>query len=434
MDKITLRRIGAALGVLLQKSGAETKRVIIGHDGRESAGWILQALAQGLNGTEVVVHSVGLTTTPALAYVTRTGAFVAGVMISASHNKATDNGVKIFSESGQKLADSAEREIEKLTLEVDMAEVTEPRIREQPELLNGYQEHLANLFNAIDMTGLRIAIDAAHGGGSSLAPQTLRMMGAEVQEVACSPTGTNINAGVGATHTEPLAAAMKSGDAHIGLALDGDGDRGMLVDETGVVKDGDDLLALFGIAKMQEGTLNKDTVVATVMSNLGLKRALSEVGAKIEMTGVGDRAVAERMRQGGFSVGGEQSGHLLFDGPGELTGDGLYTLLAALALPSVRKALTTDGGGAASAFPTVTRFPQILINVPVLEKPPFDERAAIVACRDEIEAELAEEGRVLLRYSGTESLCRVMVEGPEKTTVERLANKLAEVVRETLAN
>lgn len=424
IDVETLRRVGAALGVLLQRGGGEQKRVLVGNDGRESAPWILEALAQGLSAADVAVSDVGLCTTPALAFLARTQPVDAGVMISASHNPAHDNGIKIFAHDGAKLSDEDEREIERLSAELRPEQPKTPRIRDRSDLLRQYEDHLVAVFPTLDLTGRRICLDAAHGGGSLLAPRVLRGFGAEVVEVACAPDGFNINEGVGALHPEATVAAIRDHGAELGICLDGDGDRGIFVDERGTVRDGDDQLCLFGLELQRRGQLPGNAVVATVMSNLGLHKALAQAGIRIHTTPVGDRNVWLAMRQHGCGVGGEQSGHLLFAGDGHLTGDGLFTALQLLSLPAPN--------GIAALFASFRRYPQELVNVKVARKPELSSVPAIAAAARAVEQELGSEGRLLLRYSGTEPKCRVMVEAADAALVHRLCHDLAAVIAREL--
>ena len=425
MDPETLRRVGAALGVLLQRGGTEQKRVLIGNDGRDSAVWILEALAQGLAAAEVSVGDVGLCTTPALAFLARTENVDAAIMISASHNPASDNGIKIFAHDGCKLQDADETEIAHLATSLRPAEVRTPRVRDRRDLLAKYEQSLADSFPDLDLGGRLVCIDAANGGGSTLAPGILRAFGAEVVEVACEPDGFNINDGVGALHPEHLAASVRGHGACLGICLDGDGDRGIFVDEQGTVRDGDDVMCLFGLDLHRRGALPGNTVVATVMSNLGLTKALAGHGVKLHCTPVGDRHVFAAMRQLGAAVGGEQSGHILFSDH-HLVGDGLYTALRLLALDSARD------HGMAAAFAAFHRYPQRLVNVPVVRKPDLQSVPAIVAKVAEVEQRLAGDGRLLLRYSGTEPKCRVMIEAGDAALTNALCDELAAVVRAEL--
>ena len=423
MDPETLRRVGAALGVLLQRAGGAQKRVVVGNDGRESAPWILEALGQGLGAAEAAVTDIGLCTTPALAFVAASQPFDAGVMISASHNPAHDNGIKIFAGDGNKLGSDDETEIASLAMDLRPAMLRTPRIKDRADLLQKYEEKLAEQFVDLDLTGRRVCVDAANGGGSQLAPNVLRLFGAEVIEVACEPDGFNINEGVGALHPEMLRAAVLEHRACLGICLDGDGDRGIFVDETGVVRDGDDVLALFGRQLQAQGRLNGSRVVATVMSNLGLHKALREVGVAVEVTPVGDRHVFQAMQKLAAVVGGEQSGHVLF-ADHHLIGDGLYT--------GIRLLSAVQKGPMSAAFAAFHRFPQELINVPVKQKPPLDSVPAIAQKAAEVEKLLGNDGRLLLRYSGTEPKCRVMIEAADAATCKRLARELADVVAREL--
>ncbi|GAB4146158.1 MAG: phosphoglucosamine mutase [Planctomycetota bacterium] len=425
MDPGSLRAIGSALGVLLQRGRGDRKRVLLGNDGRDSAGWILEALCQGLAAAEVSCSDVGLCTTPALAFLARTEPVDAAIMISASHNPASDNGIKIFSHTGQKLADEDEREIERLARALRPKSIRQPRIRSARGLLLKYEEHLANAFLDLDLAGIRIAVDAAHGGASELAPSILESLGAEVIRFACEPDGFNINEGVGALHPEGLARAI--GGADLGICFDGDGDRSIFVDGRGQVRDGDEQLFLFGTQMAEQGRLPGRTLVATVMSNMGLAVALAARGISVLETPVGDRSVAAAMRAHGYALGGEQSGHLLFS-ENHLTGDALYTALRLLSLPSVLQR------GAAEAFAGFQRFPQRLIGVPVAEKPDLEQVPAIARCAESVRKALGERGRLVLRYSGTEPLCRVMVEGEDEATVARLCEDLAQVIRREIGS
>jgi phosphoglucosamine mutase len=426
MDAETLRRVAAALGLYLQKGGPELKRVLVGNDGRESAEWILEALAQGLCATDAVVHDVGLITTPGLAYLTRTEPAVAGIMISASHNEATDNGIKIFQADGSKLPDEAEAEIAALTTDIDFQPKLLPSIKTSWELRHRYEEHLVNLFPDLDLTGLRIVVDAANGGGSELAPLVISGLGAEVLAIACDPDGNNINAGVGTLHPEHLAKAVVENQADLGICLDGDGDRSMFVDQDGNVHDGDVVMLLLGVHMQATGQLDGNTVVATVMSNLGLRKALQAHGISLLTTQVGDRAVVQAMREGGFGLGGEQSGHIILAAEGHHTGDGLVTALKLLSIDELREQ------GLAKACATFRSYPQLLINVPVCDKPDLSGIQPIQDAVQAVTGSLGDDGRVVLRYSGTENLCRVMVEGPSEQVVRDHAERIADAVRKEI--
>ncbi len=420
----TLRRVGAALGVLLQREGdGSQRRVLLGDDGRESAPWIQDALVQGLMGAEVSAASVGVVTTPALALLTARGPYAAGVMISASHNPSHDNGVKIFGADGQKLGDDDERELERLANALTPDAPGEPRVRSVEKLVLQYEELLGQRFEHLDLTGKKVCVDAANGGGAAIAPRVLRMFGAEVVEVGCEPDGFNINEDVGALHPERLAPVVREHGACMGICLDGDGDRGIFLDETGRVHDGDAVMTFFGARMHEAGCLPGGAVAATVMSNLGMHRALREAGVQVHETPVGDRHVVAAMKERGFALGGEQSGHTLFLDH-DLVGDGLYTGLRIL------DALGDDA--MSRAFAAFERFPQKLVNVAVREKPDLATVPAVASLQRAIEAQLGDDGRLLLRYSGTEPKCRVMIEAKDQELCERLCDELAAVIRAEL--
>lgn len=424
MDPETLRRVGSALGVFLQRGGGDgNRRVLIGNDGRESAPWILDCLVQGLMAADASATDVGLVTTPALALLTKHEAFDAGIMISASHNPAHDNGVKIFSGDGKKLKDEDEDEIARLAAELRPDSPSQPRMRSQEDLLLRYEELLGERFGDLDLTGRKVVVDAANGGGSLTAPRVLRAFGAEVIEVGCEPDGFNINDGVGALHPDALGPLVVEHGACLGICLDGDGDRGIFVDELGNVQDGDAVMTFFGRRMKERGQLPADTVVATVMSNLGMHHALRDAGVKVHTTPVGDRHVFAAMVQHGFAIGGEQSGHTLFTDH-ELVGDGLYT--------GLRLLHEVGAGKMSEAFGAFHRFPQKLVNVMVRDKPDLMTVPKIAEKAKAIEAELGDDGRLLLRYSGTEPKCRVMVEAMDGAQCERLCDELAALIRSEL--
>ena len=424
MEPETLRRVGAALGVLLQREGeGGQRRVLFGNDGRASSSWILESLVQGLMAAEVSSGSVGVVTTPALALLTASGPYDAGIMISASHNPAHDNGVKIFGADGQKLTSEDERELERLANELAPESLSEARVRSSEKLVLQYEGLLGQRFADLDLAGRKVCVDAANGGGSIIAPRVLRMFGADVVEVGCRPDGSNINDGVGALHPEALAPVVREHGACMGICLDGDGDRGIFVDETGAVHDGDAVMTFFGARMHAAGQLPGGVVAATVMSNLGLHEALRRQGVEVRTTPVGDRHVVAAMREHGFALGGEQSGHTLFL-EHDLVGDGLYTGLRILD--------ALGGGDMSSAFSAFQRFPQRLVNVEVRSKPVLETVPAVAAKQREVEAALGGQGRLLLRYSGTEPKCRVMVEAREKSMCDRLCDELATVIRAEL--
>lgn len=418
MDPETMRRVAAALGLWLQRQGPEQKRVVIGNDGRDSANWILECLAQGLWCTEASVTDVGLCTTPSLAYLASTAPFAAGVMISASHNAATDNGIKIFDSKGDKLAPEAECEIGQLTSDLDLEGSRHSRIKDGSHLLDQYGHQLASRFHDLDLSGATIVVDAANGGGSELVPQILRDLGADVVTHACEPDGDNINHQCGALHPTGIIDLVKASAAVLGICLDGDGDRGIFVDDRGVVHDGDDLILTLAPHFHSCGRLPGDTAVTTVMSNLALRREMQSFGLALVMTPVGDRHVTARMRAEGFGLGAEQSGHVIIAQEGPWGGDGLAIALELLALPG------TLTQGSSSVLRSFERYPQVLTNVAITSKPNLETIPGLAPLQQEIETQLAGEGRVFLRYSGTENLCRVLVEGPDQAFVQDAADRI----------
>ncbi len=423
LDTDTLRRVGAALGAWLQRDGSAPRNVAIGNDGRASAGWIRDALTAGLASANAQASDLGLVTTPALAFATQAASLDAGIMISASHNPAADNGVKIFAGDGFKLPDEAERAIEDLCTTVSPTE-DEAACVSRPDLVSHYEDFLIERFAGLDLSGRSIVIDAANGGGATLAPKMLARFGADVIQVACAPDGNNINLDCGALHPQKAAETVVANGALLGICLDGDGDRVIIADDTGVIRDGDEVMAVLGRSLKAQSQLAGDTVVATVMSNLGLHKLLRGDGISVHTTPVGDRAVVQAMRTHGYSLGGEQSGHIIFREERHCTGDGLFTALVLLSM--------TQASSTAPLFADFVRFPQLLINVEVGHKPDLDTLPDVQEAVRTVEDALGSDGRVLLRYSGTENLCRVMVEGPDDATVREHAEHIAAAVRRAL--
>ncbi|MHC4378842.1 MAG: phosphoglucosamine mutase [Planctomycetota bacterium] len=421
--------LGRAIASMLDGPDAA---VLVAHDGRRSGPDLAHALSRGLASHGVHCDSAGLLTTPGLAIATRTGTYAAGLMVSASHNPAEDNGIKIFNAQGEKLADEVEDRIQ-AALEADPAPQAEgPLPSPRHELAEEYLARLVESARGLDLSGRRVVIDCANGAGSQVGPELLRRLGAEVVALFDAPDGSNINAGCGSTAPDALMAAVREHSAHLGLALDGDGDRCLLVDEHGELVDGDALMALLALDLQTAGRLPGGRIVATVMSNVGLKRALAPAEVGIETVGVGDRRVVEGLREHALGLGGEQSGHIVFgptSSPSDLwhfVGDGLYTGLRVL------EAMLRAGRPLSELKSVFRAFPQLLINVRVSRKPPFEELPEVQASVAAAEAELGDGGRVLLRYSGTESLARVMVEGEDAAQIERLAEDIAARLRERI--
>ena len=400
---------------------------VVGRDPRASGEFLESAVVAGLASAGVDVVRVGVLPTPAIAYLTDTLDADLGVVLSASHNPMPDNGIKFFARGGHKLPDEIEDAIERRIGEQWQrptgAEVG--RVSDNGGSAERYLRHLlSTLPNRLD--GLRVVVDCAHGAAAMVAPQALRRAGAEVIAIGAEPTGLNINDGYGSTHLNRLRAAAPEHGADAGIALDGDADRCLAVDSAGVVVDGDQIMAVLALAMREAGTLAHDTLVATVMSNLGLRIAMRHEGIRLVETAVGDRYVLEAMKAGGFSLGGEQSGHvLLLDHA--TTGDGLLTGLHLLAR------VAAAGKPLAELAAVVTRFPQVLVNVQGVDKSRLDTCAEVLAEVAVVENSLGESGRVLLRPSGTEPLVRVMVEAGTEAAARAAAERLAAVVQRSLA-
>lgn len=407
---------------------AEGKRLtaVIGRDPRVSGEFLSSAVAAGLASSGVDVHDAGVVPTPALAFLVADRDADFGVMISASHNPAPDNGIKIFARGGVKLPDVVEQRIEQ-ALEGDMLRPTGAgvgRIRRFSDAEDRYVVHLLqSLPNRLD--GIKVVLDCAHGAAAGVSPEIFRDAGAEVIVIGADPDGLNINDGVGSTHLGPLAEAVVRLGADVGIAHDGDADRCLAVDADGNIVDGDQIMAILAIAMKERGQLKDDTLVATVMSNLGLHRAMAEHGISVEQTAVGDRYVLERMNEGGFSLGGEQSGHVIMS-DFATTGDGLLTGLHIVA------EMARQNKTLAQLAAQMTVYPQVLTNVRGVDRSRVNDEG-VAAAVAELETELGDSGRVLLRASGTEPLVRVMVEAADAETARSAADRLATVVRERLA-
>ena len=419
LDAPTVYSVGFALGEWSLRHGE--RRVLIGRDTRESGPELAAIVARGLKDAGAEPVSAGVVTTPAVAFLTRTGPFSAGVMISASHNPYYDNGLKVFAHDGFKLPDIEEAALERRIFEIlpDAPEKLQRfPVADVPGLAGKYLEYLLESAGG-SLSGLSVVVDCAHGASFRLAPPLFRSLGARVTEMACAPDGRNINDGCGALHVEGLRQRVLDEDADFGAAFDGDADRCILVSRSGKVLDGDHVLLIAGKA------LRPRAVVATVMSNLGLERALAASGIGLLRTAVGDRYVLEEMLRQDLPLGGEQSGHVIFR-QFSTTGDGLLTALRVAAI--AREAGAT--------LDELTRelvvYPQILVNVRFRQKRPLEEldrvQEEIRATRDEF----GEAGRVLVRFSGTEPLARVMVEGPDKARVEQRARRIAAAIEAEL--
>lgn len=423
-------KIGRCGGhVLTKASGSDKPTVCIGMDTRISGPMLEAAMTAGLLSIGANVIRLGVVSTPAVAYLTRTLGLQAGVMISASHNPVEDNGIKFFGSDGFKLTDETELEIEALLDEQD-DRLPRPvggdlgEVADRPEAALQYVSYLKSTVD-VRFDGMRIVLDCANGAAHGLAPRVFRDLGAEVYLLGAAPDGLNINAKCGSTHPEKLQAEVLRLGADLGLSYDGDADRLIAVDEQGEITDGDYILAICGSELNKAGKLNRSTVVSTVMSNLGYHKALESLGIESLQTAVGDRYVMEAMRQGGYNLGGEQSGHVIFLDY-STTGDGILTSLQLAQI--VRKT-----GKKLSELKTVMRkYPQVLVNVRVADKGKLAGNPAIERAISDVENRLAGNGRVLVRPSGTESLVRVMIEGPEEGQISRYAEEIVDVVKQEL--
>ncbi|MFC0190468.1 phosphoglucosamine mutase [Fictibacillus aquaticus] len=421
-------KLGRFGGYVLTKESDKPK-VLIGRDTRISGQMLEGALVAGLLSIGAEVMRLGVISTPGVAFLTKALGAQAGVMISASHNPVADNGIKFFGHDGFKLLDAQEAEIEAL-LEKETDELPRPvggDLGSVSDYFEGGQKYLQFLKHSLqgDLSGMKIALDCAHGATSSHAVHLFADLEADLFTMGNNPNGLNINEGVGSTHPEQLAALVVEKSAHMGLAFDGDGDRLIAVDEKGNIVDGDQIMFICAKYLKEQGRLNEDTVVSTVMSNLGFYKGIEEAGIKSAQTGVGDRYVMEEMRKGNYNLGGEQSGHIIFLDY-STTGDGM---LSAIQLASFVKA---SGKPLSELAAEMKKFPQLLINVKVADKTKLDGNETIKSAIDEVEAEMNGNGRVLVRPSGTEPLVRVMVEAPSEELCGKYADQIAEVVKKEL--
>jgi phosphoglucosamine mutase len=420
--ELALSVAAAAARVLYERDDSRRRVALVGRDPRASGEMLQAAVTAGLTSAGADVLQVGVLPTPAVAHlVAETGADL-GVMISASHNPMPDNGIKLFAAGGHKLPDAVEDEIAaRLDGSGDRPTGEHVgRVREVPDAVQRYVDHLL-VATPQPLEGLRVAVDCANGAAAVAAPEAYRRAGADVIALNADPDGLNINDGVGSTHIEGLCAAVVEHGADLGIAHDGDADRCLAVDAAGEVVDGDQIMAILAVAMQEAGELAEGTLVTTVMSNLGLHLAMRGHGVGVRTTRVGDRYVLEELRAGGYSLGGEQSGHVVLPGHAT-TGDGLLTALRLMG----RMAAT--GESLAALAKTMHRLPQVLVNVRVQDKALAVGSAEVEGAVAEAEQELGEHGRVLLRPSGTEQLVRVMVEAPDERFAQRVADRLAEVV------
>jgi phosphoglucosamine mutase len=402
-------------------------RAVVGRDTRASGQFLEAAVVAGLASAGVDVLLLGELPTPGVAHLTGALGADLGVVLSASHNPMPDNGIKFLARGGRKLEDAVEVAIEKRLGEHWQRPVGAAvgRVAQHATAVEEYAAHLVATVRS-PLAGLKVVLDCAEGAASVVAPKALRDAGAEVVAIHASPNGLNINEGCGSTHLEPLRAAVLEHGADAGFALDGDADRCLAVDHRGELVDGDQILAVLALALREQGALAKDTVVATLMSNLGFVNAMRDHGIGVRQTKVGDRYVLEAMRISGYSLGGEQSGHVILS-EYATTGDGTLTALKVL------ERMAATELSLAELASVMERLPQVLVNVPGVDKTRADDDAVLAAAVAEEEALLGETGRILLRPSGTEPLVRVMVEAPTSGQARQVAERLAEVVRAQLA-
>ncbi|WP_084074130.1 phosphoglucosamine mutase [Demequina sp. NBRC 110052] len=424
----------AAAHVLAERGelAGHRPRAVIGRDPRVSGEFLSAAVAAGLASAGIDVLSVGVLPTPAVAYLTASTEADLGVVVSASHNAMPDNGIKFFARGGHKLDDAVEEAIEaRLGEEWQRPTGAEVgRIVGAEGLASQYVDHVVDAVRGFagsesPLAGVRLVVDCAHGAASAVGPEALRRAGAEVVVIHAEPDGININDGVGSTHLTPLREAVVAHGAHMGVAFDGDADRCLAVDHTGAIVDGDRIMGLVAIAMKRAGTLYRDTLVATVMSNLGLHHAMRAAGIEIVETAVGDRYVLEAMRENGYVLGGEQSGHIILS-EHATTGDGVLTAL-------MLGALVASGGPLHDQCATIETLPQVLVNVAGVDRSRVHTDAALAEAVAHARRELGDAGRVLLRPSGTEPLVRVMVEASTSADAQRHADALAAVVADRLA-
>jgi len=423
-------RIGRAAAHVFRDS-TRRHRVVIGKDTRLSGYMIESALTSGLCSMGIDVLLVGPMPTPGIAFLTRSLRADAGVVISASHNPYEDNGIKFFGRDGFKLPDAVEAAMEDLIFSgaIDGIRPTAAGIGKAlriDDALGRYNEFVkSSIPKGMDLTGLKVVVDSANGAAYKIGPRILVELGADVIALYDQPNGSNINQGCGSLHPEMISRAVVANGAHVGIAYDGDADRVVLCDENGKVVDGDAVMAICALHMIRQGRLRHNTVVATVMSNLGLEHAVREAGGRLLRAAVGDRSVMEMMLEGGYNLGGEQSGHIIFLDH-NTTGDGLITALQVLAI------MKQDGRPLSELAACMRTYPQVLVNVQVKEKRDLAAAPAVARRIAEIEKALEGSGRLLVRYSGTEPKLRIMLEGDDEAVIRRYASDLADLVRKDL--
>ena len=429
LDHETVARLGGALVRAMQRSNDSTRplRFVIGRDTRESGEWIERELARGVHSAGAEITTAGVIPTPAIAYVTRDLGFDAGLVISASHNPFEDNGIKVFSGAGEKFTEVLEREVEAIVHDRSWSVEGPSDVPvDRTDVIDAYIAHARLALPHPALLGrFRMAIDAANGATTTVAPKLFRDLGFDVVVLSANPDGRNINLDCGSTHPEQISRAVRETGCRMGVAFDGDGDRAIFVDGDGRIVDGDAVLLMCARHWQSAGRLKGNAIVATVMSNIGLEIALRQSGIDLVRCAVGDKYVMEEMIKRDLSLGGEQSGHIIFS-EHLFTGDGIVTAL------SVLRVMAESGRELADLASQLVTYPQVLVNVRVREKQALTSVAPIAAAMERVETRLAGEGRLLVRYSGTEPLLRVMIEGKNQEQIQAWAAEIAGVVREHL--
>jgi phosphoglucosamine mutase len=428
LDHETVARLGAAL-VRAMRAGVDGRslRFIIGRDTRESGDWIERELGRGVHAEGAAITTAGVIPTPATAYVTRAMAFDAGLVISASHNPFEDNGIKVFSGRGEKFTEALEMQVESIIHDTSWQVPPGglPPV-DRTDVIDAYIAHTREALPDPGRLGrFRLAIDTANGATTTVAPRLFRELGFDLSVIGDEPDGRNINLNCGSTHPERLAALVRDGGHRLGVAFDGDGDRAIFVDHDGRIVDGDAVMLMCARHMKAQGRLQGNALVATVMSNIGLEIALRESGIELVRCPVGDKYVMEEMLKRGISIGGEQSGHVIFSDH-LFTGDGIATAL------NVMRVMAETGRELADLAAELVSYPQVLVNVRVKEKKELRSVPAIAASMDRIEEQLAGQGRLLVRYSGTEPLLRVMIEGRDQQEIQGWAHEIADSVKQHL--
>ena len=427
LDPPTVRRLGAALVRALPPYGARQPRLLIGRDTRESGAWIEAEIAHGSAGQGAAVMSVGVVPTPAVAYLTRVAGSDMGVVISASHNPFEDNGIKVFSGGGEKFTEPVEREVEAIVADRSWtASGGNPGPVARADLVDAYLDHLRAVFPEHGrLKNFLLGVDCANGATTPVAPALFESLGVATAVMGNRPDGRNINLDCGSTHPRRLAELVVARGCQMGVAFDGDGDRAIFVDHTGRVVDGDAVLLMCSSRLQQEGRLKGGAVVATVMSNIGLELALRRLGIDLVRCAVGDKHVMEAMLERGLSIGGEQSGHIIFSDY-LFTGDGLCTAL------NVLRTVALTGRTLADLAADLTPYPQVLLNLRVTEKVELSSVPAVQTVIDTVALRLAGHGRLLVRYSGTEPLLRVMLEGKDEAEIRAWGQEIIDAVKSEL--